>query len=208
MASHCFNLQFSNNVSWEFSFPKWMAREGWNWVLQVSWAPERQLLRRKVLLRRTECSECIYKWLFPPLPARGDFSDHHYANLVWFLELKLIEVWVCPKTGPSGVAISNLSTPSLQKFVSYSVRFAPLVLFCSWICLCFSKMWFSVTGYLSFQFGGGGQKFIVWPQFSNEYKKMCRHLVSSALFLLVERKWLSPVLLQTRSETRSPCKYF
>ena len=41
MAPHCFNLQFSDNLSWEFSFPKRMAREGWNWVLQVRWAPER-----------------------------------------------------------------------------------------------------------------------------------------------------------------------
>lgn len=119
-------------------------------------------------------------------PCKRGFFDHHYANLVGFLELKLIKVWVCPKTGPSGVAISNLSTPSLQKFVNYSVSFAPLVLFCSWICFCFSKMWFSVTGYLSFQFRGGGQKFIMRPQFSNEYKKMCWHLVSSAL--LVGRK--------------------
>ena len=163
-------------------------------------------------LRRIECSECIYKWLFPPLPAWGDFSNHHYANLVGFLKLKLIEVWVSPKTGPSGVTNSNLSKLSPQKFVNYSVNFAPLVLapgdFCSLIRFCFSKMWFSVIGYLSFQFRWDGQKFIMQPQFSNVYKKMCWHLVCSALFLLVERKWWSPSLLQTRSETRSPGKYF
>ena len=118
---------------------------------------------------------CVYLQVVisPPLSGWGDFSHLPYENLMGFPEVKLIKVWVSLKLSHARVINSSLSTLSLQKFVYYILSFTPLVLapgdFCSWTGFGFSKMWFSITGYLSLQFGR--QEFVLWPQLSNEAKK-------------------------------------
>ena len=45
---------------------------------------------------------------------------------------------------------------------------------------CSGKLWSSVSTCLSFQFGG--QHFVLWPRFSEDYKKSCWFLVCPAVF--------------------------
>lgn len=107
----------------------------------------------QALLRR-EWSGLFQNGFFLPHPAgstRAFFCGIYCENLIKFLEVRLNKsMMTYLSLGSLGVFNSDLSTPNLQQFVSYSLDFPTLALVSSGFC---SEMWFFCIC-LSLQFWG------------------------------------------------------